>query len=82
MSSVDMFGRDLKLGDIFVYPVRRGSDTELKYAVVCEVPGEGCAFKKGIVGLNARGRRVIVQRPERCAIICNIKDKNSANVRI
>jgi hypothetical protein len=75
--SVDFMGKDIKVGDIIVYPVRRRSDMTLKKATVFEAPGFGCVVKKGIVALNDEGRRVIIEKPERCAVVSNISERNS-----
>ena len=48
----------------------------LKEATVCEVPGQGCVIKKGIVALNDRGRRVIIETPERCAVVSDFTKRN------
>jgi hypothetical protein len=77
---VDCMGKTFKVGDIIVYPVRRGSTMTLKKATVCEVPGHGCTIKQGVVCLNDRGRRVIVERPERCAVVSNYEERNRAKL--
>lgn len=74
--SVDCRGQRIKVGDIIVYPVRRRSSMVLKEATVCEVPGQGCVVKKGIVALNMRGRRVILETPERCAVVSDFTRRN------
>lgn len=66
---VDLFSQRIKIGDVIVYPVRRRSEMVLKYATVCEVPGQGCTVKMGVVALSPKGRRVVIQRPERCAVV-------------
>jgi hypothetical protein len=65
----DYLGVRITMGDVIVYPVRRGSAMELKKATVCEVPGEGCVVKKGIFVLNEKGRRVLLPRPDRCVVV-------------
>lgn len=72
----DCRGTRIKIGDIIVYPVRRRSTMELKEATVCEVPGDGCIVKKGIVALNTNGRRVIIEVPERCAVVSDFTRRN------
>ena len=72
----DCRGIRIKVGDIIVYPVRRRGDMQLKEATVCEVVGKGCTIKKGVVALNTRGRRVIIQTPERCAVVSNYIERN------
>jgi hypothetical protein len=66
---VDFMGQRIKVGDVIAYPVRRGSEMVLKRATVCETPGQGCVVKTGIVALNPQGRRVTIQRPERCVVV-------------
>lgn len=75
-TAVDCRGERIRIGDIIVYPVRRRSQMVLKEATVCEVPGQGCVVKKGIVALNERGRRVIIETPERCAVVSDFTKRN------
>jgi hypothetical protein len=70
----DMMGTRIKLGDTIVYPARRGSALFLRRAVVCEVPGKGCSVKEGVVGVNPKGRRVIVSRIDNCAVVARFED--------
>jgi|GEM_PF-3553486 len=70
----DVRGNRIRLGDIIVYPVRRGSEMVLKEATVSDVPGKGCVAKRGIVALNVNGRRVIVSRPDRCAVVSDFME--------
>lgn len=72
----DLRGVRIKLGDIIVYPVRRKSKMVLKEATVCEIPGEGCVLKQGIVALNPNGRRVIIETPDRCAVVSDFMERN------
>jgi hypothetical protein len=72
---VDFMGQRITMGDVIVYPVRRGSDMALKKATVCEVPGQGCVVKMGIVALNPNGRRVNIQKPERCVVVGAFNDR-------
>ena len=66
----DVLGREIKLGDTIVYPVRRRAQMVLRVAVVSATPGQECDIKKGIVALShPMGRRVIIENPKRCAII-------------
>jgi len=74
--AVDCRGQRIRIGHIIVYPVRRGSNMVLKEATVCEVPGKGCVVKKGIVALNMRGRRVIIETPDRCAVVSDFTSRN------
>jgi len=75
-TAVDCRGVRIRVGNIIVYPVRRKSDMVLKEATVCEVPGKGCTVKKGIVALNQRGRRVILETPDRCAVVSDFTQRN------
>lgn len=81
-SPVDCRGERIKIGDIIVYPVRRKSTMVLKEATVCEVPGQGCDIKKGIVALSPRGRRVIIEVPERCAVVSDFTEKRKKNAKV
>jgi len=76
----DCRGNRIKLGDTIVYPVRRRGQMVLKEATVCEVPGKGCVLKKGVVGINQRGRRVIIQKADRCAIVAEFKERKNGDV--
>jgi len=73
----DVRGVKITIGDVIVYPVRRKSTMTLKIATVCEVPGQGCTVKQGIVAINPEGRRVIISTPERCAVVShfNVKEE-------
>jgi hypothetical protein len=73
---LDCRGERIKIGDIIVYPVRRASIMVLKEATVCDVPGEGCVIKQGIVALSPLGRRVIIQRSDRCAVVSDFTQRN------
>lgn len=74
---LDCRGERITVGDIIVYPVRRKSTMVLKEATVCEVPGEGCTIKQGVVALNPLGKRVIIQREDRCAVVSDfIQQRN------
>ena len=77
-----ILGQEIGLGDVIVYPVRRRSDMVLKIATVCETPGQGTTIKKGIVALNDRGRRVIITRDDRVAVVTdfNKRRKHDADV--
>lgn len=81
-SAVDCRGVRIRLGDIIVYPVRRRSDMILKEATVCEVPGRGCDIKKGIVAFNNRGRRVIIETPERCAVVGDFTERKELDAEV
>jgi hypothetical protein len=71
----DVRGVKITRGDVIVYPVRRRSTMTLKIATVCEVPGQGCTVKQGIVAINPEGRRVIISTPDRCAIVTHFNAK-------
>ena len=75
--AVDCRGERIRIGDIIVYPVRRKSEMVLKEATVCEVPGKGCLIKLGVVALNERGRRVIVEKTDRCAVVSDFIHRNN-----
>lgn len=72
---VDFMGQRIKMGDVIAYPVRRGSDMVLKTATVCETPGQGCVLKEGVVALNPQGRRVVIQKTERCIVVGDFTDR-------
>jgi hypothetical protein len=72
----DCRGVEIEIGHIIVYPVRRRSTMVLKEATVCDVPGQGCAIKQGIVALNPLGRRVIIGTPGRCAVVSDFTQRN------
>lgn len=61
---VDVRGKELRMGQTIVYPVRRGSVMELKVATVAEVSDEGLTcFTAG------KGRRIVIKRADRTAIV-------------
>jgi hypothetical protein len=71
------------MGDTIVYPVRRGSTMVLKEAVICEVPGQGCDIKKGVVAVNPKGRRVVVQTTARCAVVSDfVNDRRKKDAAV
>ncbi len=72
----DCRGERIKIGDIIVYPVRRKSLMVLKEATVYDTPGEGCTVRQGIVAINPVGRRVIVSRSDRCAVVSDFTQRN------
>jgi len=71
---VDCLGKELQVGDKIVYPVRRRSNIALKVATVCERPGVRGLIKQGLICLNENGRRVTIEKPERCAIVSRWAD--------
>jgi hypothetical protein len=73
----DFRGARIGIGDIIVYPVRRGSRMMLKEATVCDVPGKGCAVKQGVVALNEGGRRIIISRPDRCVVVSDFMENRT-----
>jgi hypothetical protein len=79
----DVLGQKIEIGHVVVYPVRRRSTMTLKIATVCEEPGKGTVVKKGLVALNDQGRRVIISRPDRVAVVTDFnKRKKRANVQL
>lgn len=58
----DFMNVEIEIGDIVVYPVRRGSTMYLKSATVAEID-------KTIVCLSSEGRRVTLLHPRRCVIV-------------
>ena len=61
----DLLGREINVGDIVAYPVRRRSDMVLKTATVSELCPLAC--------LNATSRRVVLKHPSRCVIVSPLK---------
>ena len=59
----DKFGREIKVGDLVVYPVRRQSSTFLNDA---RITG---ALAGALTGVNAKGNTVTLRIPKRCAIV-------------
>jgi hypothetical protein len=44
---------------------------------VTEVPGQGCDIRKGVVAIKKdTGRRAIIERPERCAVVSDFVERN------
>ena len=79
----DSRGVRIKLGDTIVYPVRRGSTMTLKEATVCEVPGQGCVVKKGVVAVNPKGRRIILETTSRCAVVSDfVNDRRKKDAEL
>lgn len=74
---VDALGKDIRVGDMLVYPVRRKSELSLKIATVCERPGTRGLIKQGLICLNENGRRVVIEQPERCAVVSRWEDRNA-----
>lgn len=58
----DVRGKNIKIGDIVTYPVRRRSTMVLKTATVAEID-------KTVVCLTATGRRVELRHSDRCAVV-------------
>jgi hypothetical protein len=75
---VDCIGKEIRVGDMIVYPVRRKSELTLKSATVCERPGTRGLIKQGLICLNENGRRVVIEKPERCAIVSRWEDRNAS----
>lgn len=74
---VDFLGKEIRIGDQIVYPVRRKGEMVLKKAVVSERPGIGCVIKQGLVCLNDRGRRIVISSPERCVVVSRFEERNA-----
>jgi hypothetical protein len=72
---LDCRGVRITIGDVIVYPVRRKSTMVLKEATVCDIPGKGCTVKKGLVALSPEGKRVIVSRTDRCAVVSDFSKR-------
>lgn len=72
----DFLGREYQIGDLVVYPVRRKSELTLKKAVVCETPDETYMIKKGLVAYNYSGRRIVLEKPDRCVIVSRFNERN------
>jgi hypothetical protein len=66
----DILGREIKVGDVLVYPVRRRSTIYLKMATVSE--------PDPIVCLNKEGRRVVLKFSERCAVVRGINEADNS----
>ena len=62
----DLMGREIKVGDVVAYPVRRRSLMVLKTATVSELDPIAC--------LNDNGRRVVLKFSERCAVVRGIDE--------
>lgn len=58
----DFLERTIEVGDLLVYPVRRGSDMWLTKITVTDL-GDGVVH-----GTNDNGRRVTVKRPDRSVV--------------
>ena len=63
----DKFDRTINTGDTVVYPVRRGSQMDLKSAVVTGIVGE--EIHALTVGADDRSINVKLKHPKRCAIV-------------
>ena len=59
----DFLGREIEVGDVLVYPVRRTSAMWLTKITVTDL-GDGT-----VRGVNDNGRRIILSRPERSVIV-------------
>lgn len=58
----DFLGCVIEVGDVLIYPVRRGSDMWLSKIIVTDL-GDGVVH-----GTNDKGRRVILKRPDRSVV--------------
>ena len=63
----DKFNREFKQGDTVVYPVRRGSQTDLKTAIVVGTTGN--VIDALTVGADDRSINIKLRHPKRCAIV-------------
>lgn len=63
----DLFDREIKSGDTVVYPVRRGSRTELKSAIVTGIIGS--EIHALTVGADDRTMNIKLKHPKRCAVV-------------
>jgi hypothetical protein len=59
----DAFGNPINPGDSICYPVRRGARMWLSSITVTQVTDEG------ITGYNPTGRRIHVEKFDRCAVV-------------
>jgi hypothetical protein len=59
----DFRGREIQVGQMLVYPVRRGSSMWLSEISVTDL-GDGT-----ISGINNKGRRITLSRPNRSVIV-------------
>lgn len=69
----DFRGKEIKIGDTIVYPVRRRSNMYLKEATVMEITGVVTPDKKNphqiIIAVNDKGRRLAITAVERCVVV-------------
>lgn len=59
----DFRGREIQVGQMLVYPVRRGSSMWLSEISVTDL-GDGT-----VSGINSKGRRITLSRPNRSVIV-------------
>lgn len=59
----DFLGREIKVGQQLVYPVRRGSSMWLTKITVTDLGDDT------VHGVNDNGRRITLSRPERSVIV-------------
>lgn len=59
----DFRGREIKVGHLLVYPVRRGSSMWLSEISVTDIDDGG------VNGTNSKGRRINLSRPDRSVIV-------------
>lgn len=63
----DKFDREIKAGDTVVYPVRRGSQMDLKSAIVTDIVGS--EIHALTVGVDDRSINVKLRHSQRCAVV-------------
>jgi hypothetical protein len=77
----DCRGKEIKLGDVVVYPVRRKSEMVLKEATVFMLPSSKVVeVKPGIRALNPEGKTVYIshvddQGRHRCVVVAHFNEK-------
>jgi len=67
MKPVDFTGRDILPGDLVAYPVRRGSNMQLKTARVTSWTYRADTFI--MLALNDNGRRINLTHPDRIIVL-------------
>lgn len=66
--ALDMFGREIKIGDLCVYPVRRGSEMKMHRITINKITHEVNGAPK-LSGVKGNGYSVHVTSLDRVAII-------------
>jgi hypothetical protein len=68
----DFLDREISVGDIIVYPVRRGSSmwlNKIKVTAIGSVHRQGRREYRPIHGVNENGRRITLSKLERSVIV-------------